>query len=193
MLIAIARRMLLSLLTLLMLAAFVFVATEIMPGDALDVSLSADELAMIPPERLAQIPSSLIFLRIRPELGDDRIPAEVAVGVASEVTEQLPGFRAGDRSRGIGSGFIFERARSEKIDPNHGGPFDSKGSPGELAGGDDQRIPPTGPPPDEGIGWQGALPCQPVSRHFIQYVRYNGFIGIGEIRGKIGSSLKKFF
>jgi len=67
MLIAIARRMLLSLLTLLMLAAFVFVATEIMPGDALDVSLWADELAMIPPERLAQM---------RRDLGLDRPPLE---------------------------------------------------------------------------------------------------------------------
>jgi peptide/nickel transport system permease protein len=66
-LIAIARRILLSLLTLLMLATFIFVATEIMPGDALDVSLSADELSMIPPERLAQM---------KRDLGLDRPPHE---------------------------------------------------------------------------------------------------------------------
>lgn len=110
------------------------------------------------PERLAEVPSSLIFLGIRPKRGDDRIPTEVAIGVAGEVTEQLPGLRAGNRSRVAGSGFIFERARSEKIDLDHGGSFRLEGEPGKLAGGDDQRIPPTGPPPDEGIGWQGALP-----------------------------------
>jgi len=58
-LIAVARRAVLSLVTLVMLAVFVFVATEIMPGDALDVSLSADEIAMIPPERLAQMKRDL--------------------------------------------------------------------------------------------------------------------------------------
>jgi peptide/nickel transport system permease protein len=47
------RRMALSLATLAALAVFVFVATEILPGDALDVSMSADELAMMPPARLA--------------------------------------------------------------------------------------------------------------------------------------------
>ena len=41
------------MITLAMLAIFVFVATEILPGDALDVTLSADELSAMPPERLA--------------------------------------------------------------------------------------------------------------------------------------------
>jgi peptide/nickel transport system permease protein len=59
MLTALLRRVLLSLLTLLMLAVFIFIATEVMPGDALDVSLSADEIAMIPPERLAQMKRDL--------------------------------------------------------------------------------------------------------------------------------------
>ncbi|MBL8672727.1 MAG: ABC transporter permease [Alphaproteobacteria bacterium] len=67
MIVAVARRIALSLLTLVLLAIFVFVATEIMPGDALDVTLSADELAMIPPERLAQM---------KRELGLDRPAAE---------------------------------------------------------------------------------------------------------------------
>jgi len=49
----IARRLGLSCLTLLLLAAFIFFATEVLPGDALDVSLSADEVANMPPERLA--------------------------------------------------------------------------------------------------------------------------------------------
>ncbi len=48
---AIARRLVLSALTLLLLSAFVFAATEVLPGDALDVSLSADELSMMPPAR----------------------------------------------------------------------------------------------------------------------------------------------
>jgi len=60
---AIARRLGLSCLTLLLLAAFIFFATEVLPGDALDVSLSADEIANIPPERLAAR---------RAELGLDR-------------------------------------------------------------------------------------------------------------------------
>lgn len=54
MLTAVARRLLLSLTTLGMLAVFIFLATEVLPGDALDVSLSADEIAMISPERLAE-------------------------------------------------------------------------------------------------------------------------------------------
>lgn len=59
MLTAALRRVFLSLVTLLLLAVFIFVATEVMPGDALDVSLSADEIAMIPPERLAQMKRDL--------------------------------------------------------------------------------------------------------------------------------------
>ena len=56
---AVARRAAMSLVTLLLLAAFIFVATEILPGDALDVSLTADELAMIKPERLAEMKRAL--------------------------------------------------------------------------------------------------------------------------------------
>ena len=41
---AVARRAAMSLVTLLLLAAFIFVATEILPGDALDVSLTAEAL-----------------------------------------------------------------------------------------------------------------------------------------------------
>ena len=62
---AILRRVALSLLTLLALAVFIFVATEVMPGDALDVTLSSDEIANITPERLAQM---------KHELGLDRPP-----------------------------------------------------------------------------------------------------------------------
>ena len=51
------------IITLVMLAVFIFIATEVMPGDALDVSLSADEVAMMPPEVLA---------RRKAELGLDR-------------------------------------------------------------------------------------------------------------------------
>jgi peptide/nickel transport system permease protein len=57
------RRAALSLVTLFLLASFIFFATEVLPGDALDVSLSADELANIPPEVLA---------RRKTELGLDR-------------------------------------------------------------------------------------------------------------------------
>jgi peptide/nickel transport system permease protein len=71
MLSAVLRRLALSLLTLLLLASFVFVATEILPGDALDVSLSADELAMMPAERLAQM---------KRDLGLDRPAAERLLG-----------------------------------------------------------------------------------------------------------------
>jgi peptide/nickel transport system permease protein len=56
---AILRRIALSLLTLLALAIFIFVATEVMPGDALDVTLSSDEIATIAPERLAQMKHEL--------------------------------------------------------------------------------------------------------------------------------------
>lgn len=70
MLIAVLRRFVLSLLTLLALAVFIFFATEVMPGDALDVILSSDEIANMPPERLAQM---------KRELGLDR-PASERLG-----------------------------------------------------------------------------------------------------------------
>ncbi len=56
---AILRRIALSLLTLLLLSLFVFVATEILPGDALDVSMSPEELSLIPPHRLAAMKHDL--------------------------------------------------------------------------------------------------------------------------------------
>ncbi len=55
----IVRRVALSLATLFALAVFIFLATEVMPGDALDVILSSDEIANIPPERLAQMKRDL--------------------------------------------------------------------------------------------------------------------------------------
>ena len=48
------RRAALSVVTLFLLATFIFFATEVLPGDALDVSLSADEIANMPPELLPQ-------------------------------------------------------------------------------------------------------------------------------------------
>ena len=45
MLVAVARRLGLSCLILLLVAVFVFCATEVLPGDALDVYLTADDLA----------------------------------------------------------------------------------------------------------------------------------------------------
>ena len=49
---AILRRLLLSVVTLWLLVTFVFLATEILPGDALDVTLTADEIAAMPPDAL---------------------------------------------------------------------------------------------------------------------------------------------
>ncbi|MBL8334594.1 MAG: ABC transporter permease, partial [Rubrivivax sp.] len=65
--IAVLRRFALSLLTLLALAVFIFLATEVMPGDALDVILSSDEVANMPPERLAQMKRDLGLDRPAPE------------------------------------------------------------------------------------------------------------------------------
>ena len=67
---ALLRRVALSLLTLVMLATFVFLATEVLPGDALDVTLSADEMSAMPPQRLAAM---------KTELGLDR-PVAVRLG-----------------------------------------------------------------------------------------------------------------
>ena len=47
MLMALVRRLMLSCLILLMVAVFVFAATEVLPGDALDVYLSSDDLAVM--------------------------------------------------------------------------------------------------------------------------------------------------
>ncbi len=57
------RRAALSLVTLFLLASFIFFATEVLPGDAFDVSLSSDEVANMSPEVMA---------RRKAELGLDR-------------------------------------------------------------------------------------------------------------------------
>ena len=67
MLMTFLRRVGLYALTLLLASMLVFVATEVLPGDALEVSLTADEIAMMNPEDLA---------RKRHDLGLDR-PAPV--------------------------------------------------------------------------------------------------------------------
>jgi peptide/nickel transport system permease protein len=46
-LMALVRRLMLSFLILFMVAVFVFAATEVLPGDALDVYLSSDDLAIM--------------------------------------------------------------------------------------------------------------------------------------------------
>lgn len=63
MLLTLLRRAGLYALTLLLASMLVFVATEVLPGDALEVSLTADEIAMMHPEDLA---------RKRRELGLDK-------------------------------------------------------------------------------------------------------------------------
>lgn len=67
---AIVRRAALSAVTLVLLAAYIFVATEVLPGDALDVSLSADEISQMPAAKLAAM---------KHELGLDR-PAHERLG-----------------------------------------------------------------------------------------------------------------
>lgn len=54
MLILILRRLLLSTMVILSVAVLVFLATEVLPGDALEVSLTSDELAMMTPAELTQ-------------------------------------------------------------------------------------------------------------------------------------------
>ncbi len=56
---AILRRLLLSAVTLWLLVTFVFLATEILPGDALDLTFTADELSAMPPEALATLRADL--------------------------------------------------------------------------------------------------------------------------------------
>ncbi len=77
------RRAALSIVTLFLLATFIFFATEVLPGDALDVSLSADEIANMPPELLAQR---------KAELGLDRPVLERYLGF-------MQGFLAFDLGR----------------------------------------------------------------------------------------------
>ena len=67
---AIARRLALSLLVVWLVTVLVLVSTEVLPGDALQVSLTADEAAQMSGEDLA---------RRRAELGLDR-PAVVRYG-----------------------------------------------------------------------------------------------------------------
>ncbi|MEE8456211.1 MAG: ABC transporter permease [Limibaculum sp.] len=52
---AIFRRLCLSVLILFMVAVFVFMATEVLPGDALDAILTADDLATMEPEQIEEM------------------------------------------------------------------------------------------------------------------------------------------
>jgi len=67
---AMARRLLLSALVVFLVTVLVFVATEVLPGDALQVSLTADEASQM---------SDADFAKRRAELGLDR-PAVVRYG-----------------------------------------------------------------------------------------------------------------
>ena len=67
---AMARRLILSALVVFLVTVLVFVATEVLPGDALQVSLTADEASQM---------SEADFARRRAELGLDR-PAAVRYG-----------------------------------------------------------------------------------------------------------------
>ena len=49
------RRLSLSLLILFLAAVFVFLATEVLPGDALDVFLTADDLAVMEVEEIEEM------------------------------------------------------------------------------------------------------------------------------------------
>lgn len=72
----ILRRLALSGVTLWLLVSFVFVATEILPGDALDMTLTADEMSAMPPEALAAK---------RAELGLDRPAALRYLGFLADM------------------------------------------------------------------------------------------------------------
>ena len=52
---AVFRRLGLSVLILFLAAVFVFLATEVLPGDALDVILTADDLANMEPEQIEEM------------------------------------------------------------------------------------------------------------------------------------------
>ncbi|MGE0804943.1 MAG: ABC transporter permease [Burkholderiaceae bacterium] len=82
---AILRRLLLSMLVLWLVTILVFVSTEVLPGDALQVSLTNDEASMMSADELA---------RRRAELGLDR-PAAV------RYAEWLAGAVRGDFGRTI--------------------------------------------------------------------------------------------
>jgi len=71
MLLALGRRLALSLLVIWLVTVLVFVSTEILPGDALQVSLTADEAAQM---------TEADFERKRAELGLDRPPVVRYVG-----------------------------------------------------------------------------------------------------------------
>lgn len=59
MLTAIVRRISLSLLILFLVAVFVFMATEVLPGDALDVYLTADDVSVMSEEDIEQMRQDL--------------------------------------------------------------------------------------------------------------------------------------
>ena len=52
---AMVRRSLLSVLILLLVAVFVFLATEVLPGDALDVYLSEDDVSVMTLEDIEEM------------------------------------------------------------------------------------------------------------------------------------------
>lgn len=95
MLIAILRRIGLSLIILCLVAVLVFLATEVLPGDALDVFLTADELMTMEPQEIEDL---------RHEFGLDR-PA------AQRFVEWFSGVIVGD----FGTTFIDKTPVSEVI------------------------------------------------------------------------------
>lgn len=72
------RRLAVAVLTLFLLMGYIFIATEILPGDALDLTMTADEIAAMPPEALAQK---------KHELGLDRPAIERFAGFVVHVAQ----------------------------------------------------------------------------------------------------------
>ena len=65
MLTAILRRIGLSLLILFLVSVLVFLATEVLPGDALDVFLTADDLLTMEPEQIEALRELPTLKKIR--------------------------------------------------------------------------------------------------------------------------------
>ena len=77
---AMIRRTLLSVLILFLVAVFVFLATEVLPGDALDVYLSEDDVSVMTQEDIEEIYAIVVtkptYVHVVKDFHEANLPGE---------------------------------------------------------------------------------------------------------------------
>lgn len=87
---AILRRTVLSLLTLFLVAALVFLATEVLPGDALDVFLTEDDLMTMTAEQIEELRRDLGLDKSGPERFFEWLSGAVVLDFGTTFIDKVP-------------------------------------------------------------------------------------------------------